>query len=80
MSMNSESLGSRFAEWVRATPAEDLRRNAHAWFSARLAELELVPRSEFDQQVRLLERCEARLAELEAKVAALEKPAESRHA
>ncbi len=41
----------------------------------KLAELDLVPRSEFEQQEILLQKAQQRVAELEARIAALEKGA-----
>lgn len=72
MSTDPRQFAERFAEFVRATPVDDLKRNAQTWFAARLAELDLVPRTEFDQQAALLARAEARLAALETKVAQIE--------
>lgn len=71
-STSQEALLSRFANWMRDVPVEELRQNARVWLGARLAELDLVPRAEFDQQVAALRRAEAKLAELEKVVRDLE--------
>lgn len=49
----------------------DLESNFRAVLRAGLARLDLVPRDEFDAQVRVLQRTRARLEELEQRVAEL---------
>ncbi|MBV9914732.1 MAG: accessory factor UbiK family protein [Sinobacteraceae bacterium] len=50
---------------------QDLENNFRAVLRAGLARLDLVPRDEFDAQVRVLQRTRARLEELERRVAEL---------
>ncbi|MBV8853323.1 MAG: accessory factor UbiK family protein [Sinobacteraceae bacterium] len=50
---------------------QDLETNFRAVLRAGLARLDLVPRDEFDAQVRVLQRTRARLEELERRVAEL---------
>ena len=54
------------------TVSKDLETNFRAVLRSSLGKLELVTRDEFDTQTRVLERTRARLAELEARLQALE--------
>jgi hypothetical protein len=54
------------------TIGQDLETNFRAVLRSSLGKLELVTRDEFDTQSRVLERTRARLAELEARLQALE--------
>ena len=54
------------------TVQRDLESNFRAVLRASLGKLDLVTREEFDTQRRVLERTRARLAELEARLQALE--------
>ncbi len=54
------------------TVQKDLETNFRAVLRSSLGKLELVTRDEFDTQTRVLERTRARLAELEARLLALE--------
>lgn len=54
------------------TMSRDLETNFRAVLRSSLGKLELVTRDEFDTQTRVLERSRARLAELEARLQALE--------
>ncbi|HUA26162.1 MAG TPA: accessory factor UbiK family protein [Steroidobacteraceae bacterium] len=54
------------------TVQKDLETNFRAVLRASLGKLDLVTRDEFDTQTRVLERTRARLAELEARLLALE--------
>ena len=54
------------------TMQKDLETNFRAVLRSSLGKLELVTRDEFDTQTRVLERTRARLAELEARLQALE--------
>ncbi len=51
---------------------QDLETNFRAVLRSSLGKLDLVTRDEFDTQTRVLERTRARLAELEARLQALE--------
>jgi len=73
--MNEKILGdiaARLAEAAASNPARDLEKNARAVLSTAFARLDLVTREEFDVQSEVLARARVRMAELEAKVAALE--------
>jgi len=54
------------------TMSRDLETNFRAVLRSSLGKLDLVTRDEFDTQTRVLERTRARLAELEARLQALE--------
>ncbi|HXS22175.1 MAG TPA: accessory factor UbiK family protein [Steroidobacteraceae bacterium] len=54
------------------TVQKDLETNFRAVLRSSLGKLDLVTRDEFDTQTRVLERTRARLAELEARLQALE--------
>lgn len=68
-----DELARRVSALVAATPAKDVEKNLRALLTASLARLDLVTREEFDLERQALERAKMRLAELEAKVASLEK-------
>jgi len=54
------------------TMQKDLETNFRSVLRSSLGKLDLVTRDEFDTQTRVLERTRARLAELEARLQALE--------
>lgn len=68
-----DELARRVSALVAATPAKDVEKNLRALLTASLGRLDLATREEFDLQREALKRAKARLAELEAKVAELEK-------
>jgi len=73
--MNEKILGeiaARLAEAAANNPGRELEKNARAVLTAAFARLDLVTREEFDVQSEVLARARIRVAELEAKVAALE--------
>ena len=67
-----EDLSARISEFLAATPAKDVEKNAKALLSAAFGKLELATREEFDVQAKLLARTREKLGALEARVAALE--------
>jgi BMFP domain-containing protein YqiC len=67
-----KELSGKLAEAVATSPAKDFERNARAMLTAGFAKLDLVTREEFDVQAKVLARTRERLAELEARVKALE--------
>ena len=68
-----DELQQRLAALIEATPAADLQKNVKALLTQQFARLELVTRDEFDTQTKVLARTRAKLEELEARLAALEK-------
>jgi hypothetical protein len=67
-----EELAQRLNEAFRDTPAQDIERNLRALLVAWFDRLDLVVREDFEVQRKLLERAQAKLAELEARITELE--------
>ena len=67
-----DELRSRIDEALRNSPAQDIEKNLRALLAAWFDRLHLVLREDFDVQKRLLERAQAKLTELEARIAELE--------
>ena len=67
-----EELRHRIDEAFRNSPAQDIEKNLRALLSSWFARLDLVLREDFEVQKKLLERAQAKLLELEARVAELE--------
>jgi BMFP domain-containing protein YqiC len=67
-----DDLNERISEAFRNSPAQDVEKNLKAMLAAGFARLDLVLREDFEVQQKLLERAQAKLAELEARVAQLE--------
>ena len=65
-------LAAKVDEVIKGSPASDLERNARQHFISLLAKQGLVTREEFEVQSMLLEKAQARLQELEARMASLE--------
>ena len=68
----SKELGERIGEALRNSPALDVERNLRALLAAWLDRLDLVLREDFEVQRKLLERAQAKLADLERRIAELE--------
>lgn len=68
-----DDLGERLSEAARQSPAQDLEKNFRALLAAFFDRFDLVLREDFEVQRKLLERAQAKLAALEARVAELEK-------
>lgn len=67
-----DEIGNKVSELIAASPAKDLEKNARALMLSMFARLDLVTREEFDVQKELLARTRAKLEALEARVAELE--------
>jgi len=67
-----DELARRMGEALQNSPMRDIEKNARAVLSAGLSRLDLVTREEFDIQADVLMRTREQLAQLEARVAALE--------
>ncbi len=65
-------LSERIAEAARNSPVQDLEKNLRALLAAFFDRLDLVLREDFEVQKKLLERAQAKLAELEKRVKELE--------
>lgn len=68
-----DDVGAKVSELLAASPARDLEKNFRALLAAGLARLDLVTREEFDVQATLVRRALEKVAELEARVAELER-------
>lgn len=67
-----DELGERLNEALRNSPAQDIEKNLRALLLAWFDRLDLVVREDFEVQKKLLERSQAKLAELEARIGELE--------
>lgn len=67
-----EDLRARLGEALRNSPAQDLERNLNALLAAFFDRFDLAAREDLDVHKKLLERAQAKLAALEARVAELE--------
>jgi BMFP domain-containing protein YqiC len=67
-----DELGQRLGDAALASPAQDLQRNLSALLGAFFDRFDVVLREDFDVQRRLLERAQAKLVALEARVQELE--------
>ena len=67
-----DELGERLGEAAKASPAQDLEKNLRALLGAFFDRFDVVLREDFDVQRRLLERAQAKLAALEARLGEIE--------
>lgn len=67
-----DDLGRRVSDALRDSPVQDVEKNLRALLSSWFDRLDLVLREDFEVQRKLLERAQARLSELEARVRELE--------
>jgi hypothetical protein len=67
-----EDLNERIRDALRNSPAADVEKNLRAMLLAWFDRLDLVTREDFDVQRKLLDRAQAKLAELEGRIAELE--------
>ena len=72
-----EELNERIGEALRDSPAQDIERNLRALLAAWLDRLDVVLREDFEVQKKLLERAQAKLADLERRIAELESRGQS---
>ena len=72
-----DDLSERINEALRNSPAADFEKNLRALLADWFGRMDLVMRQDFDVQKKLLEQALARLATLEARVAELERRANS---
>lgn len=68
-----EDFSAKISALLVNSPVKDIEKNAKAAMSGVFAKLDLVTREEFDIQAQVLARTRAKLKDLEARVAALEK-------
>ena len=67
-----DDLSQRLSDALRDSPVQDLEKNMRALLASWFDRMDLVLREDFDVQRKLLERAQAKLAELEARVRELE--------
>jgi hypothetical protein len=67
-----DELRERIGEAMRASPVQDLEKNLHALMVAFFDRFDLAAREDLEVHKKLLERAQAKLAALEARVAELE--------
>jgi BMFP domain-containing protein YqiC len=67
-----DELRQRVADALRSSPAQDLEKNLQALLAAFFDRFDLAAREDLEVQKKLLERAQAKLAALEARVAELE--------
>jgi ubiquinone biosynthesis accessory factor UbiK len=67
-----EALRERVNETLRASPARDVEKNLQALLAAFFDRFDLAVREDLEVHRKLLERAQAKLAALEARVAELE--------
>jgi BMFP domain-containing protein YqiC len=65
-------LSARLSEMAASNPAKDFQKNVRGVLSGAFSRLDLVSREEYDVQVEVLARAREKLAALEARVAELE--------
>jgi BMFP domain-containing protein YqiC len=68
-----EELNERIAQALRDSPAQDVEKNLRAMLASWFDRMDLVLREDFEVQRKLLERAQAKLAELETRIAELER-------
>ncbi len=67
-----ENLQARIARMLDESPAADLRNNLRALLQQGFEHFDLATREQLDLQSELLSRAQARIADLEARIAKLE--------
>jgi BMFP domain-containing protein YqiC len=74
MDMNNffNDLQGKINQAFESSPAKDLERNVKAMMTQGFSKLDLVTREEFDIQAQVLAKTRSKLEELEARVAVLE--------
>ncbi len=68
-----EEITAKLSELAANSPLKDFEKNSRAMLASVFAKLDLVTREEFDVQTEVLKRTREKLAELESKLAELEK-------
>jgi len=68
-----DEISKKINELLANTPAADVQKNLRALLQANFAKLDLVTREEFDVQRSVLLRAREKIAQLEVRLAALER-------
>lgn len=69
-------IQTKINQILENSPAKDIEKNVKAMMSQGFSKLDLVTREEFDIQAQVLAKTRAKLEALEARIAALEVPAD----
>ena len=67
-----DEIGTRLSEILAKSPARDVEKNVRALLAAFFERFDLVTREDFEVQKRVLERSQARIAELELRLGQVE--------
>lgn len=67
-----DEIGARLSKVLAASPASDVEKNVRALLIAFFERFDLVTRDDFEVQKRVLERAQARIADLEQRLAKFE--------
>ena len=67
-----EELNERISQAMRNSPAQDVEKNLRALLASLFDRFDLVSREDFEVQRTLLDQAQAKLAELEARIAQME--------
>lgn len=68
-----DEINKKINELFEKTPAADVQKNVRALLQSTFAKLDLVTREEFDVQRTVLARAREKIAQLEARLAELER-------
>ena len=68
-----DELSAKVKDLIANSPARDIEKNVRAMLASTFTRFDLVTREEFDVQTAVLARTREKLAELETKLAELEK-------
>ena len=68
-----DEIDKKINELFEKTPAADVQKNVRALLQSTFAKLDLVTREEFDVQRTVLARAREKIAQLEARLAELER-------
>ena len=68
-----DEMSKKVSEVLAQSPAKDIEKNARALLASLFARLDLITREEFDVQQEVLKRTREKLAEMEKRMAELEK-------
>ena len=68
-----DEMSKKMGEILAQSPAKDIEKNTRALLASLFARLDLITREEFDVQQEVLKRTREKLAEMEKRVAELEK-------
>ncbi len=68
-----DDLVNKLGDVLKQSPAKDIEQNLKAGVTSMLGKLDMVSREEFDVQTEVLARTREKLAQLDTRLAALEK-------